>query len=388
MRYRPMNHGITLSLTALLALSVGCADAPEETDSSETPEAGALSIGAGVPFAAVPEEVHLRNVRQLTFEGENAEAYFSPDGRQLIFQRTANEEGACDRIYTMDLATGDTALVSTGTGRTTCSYFYPGGDRIIYASTHHVSEQCPAPPNMAMGYVWAVYPSYDLWVADADGSNLTQLTETEGYDAEATISPVGDRMVFTSVRNGDLDLYTMNLDGSDVRQITDRPGYDGGAFFSPDGTKIVWRASYPEGEELADYQRLLAQGLIRPNALEIYVANADGSEMVQVTDNGAANFGPYWHPDGERIIYSSNQGDPSGREFDLYMINADGTGNERITYTGDFDGFPMFSHDGRYLVWGSNRNPSHEANTNVFIAEWVEVQDTAMASESTDTAGN
>jgi len=384
MEFPMMKRGLSLSLTALLALSAACADTPDEMDSSEAAtEAGEMAIGAGVPFASVPEETHLRNVRQLTFEGENAEAYFSPDGSQLIFQRTANEapegadgEIACDRIYTMDLATGDTALVSTGTGRTTCSYFYPGGDRIIYASTHHVSEQCPAPPNMAMGYVWAVYDSYDLWVADADGSNLQQLTDTEGYDAEATISPVGDRMVFTSVRDGDLDLYTMNLDGTDVVRVTDRPGYDGGAFFSPDGTKLVWRASYPEGEELADYQRLLGQGLIRPNALEIYVANADGSDMVQVTDNGAANFGPYWHPDGERIIYSSNQGDPSGREFDLFMINADGTGNTRITYTGDFDGFPMFSHDGRYLVWGSNRNPSHEANTNVFIAEWVEAVDT------------
>ena len=372
---------------ATVALAACAGESPDTNpDAAEGASAqvaggdGALAITAGQPFADVPEEVHLRNVRQLTFEGENAEAYFSPDGKQLIFQRTelepdadaAGHGGECDRIWTMDLATGDTELVSTGTGRTTCSYFFPGADRIIYASTHHVSESCPAAPDMSMGYVWGLYDSYDLWIADADGSNLQQLTETEGYDAEATISPLGDRMVFTSVRDGDLELYTMNLDGTDVQRITDRPGYDGGAFFSPDGSKIVWRASYPEGDELADYQRLLAQGLIRPNALEVYVANADGSDVRQVTSNGAANFGPFWHPDGERIIFSSNMDDPTGREFDLYLIHEDGTGLERITHTGDFDGFPMFSPDGRYLVWGSNRNPSHEANTNVFIAEWVE----------------
>ena len=346
-------------------------------DPRDTPEIRssepAFEVTAGTPFAALPEEVRLRNVRQLTFDGENAEAYFSWDGTRLTFQRTEPEEGACDQIWTMDLATGDTTRVSTGTGRTTCSYFYPDDERILFASTHDVSEQCPAPPDFSRGYVWAVYPSYDLWVTDLDSGDLTRLTDTEGYDAEATISPVGDRMVFTSVRDGDLDLYSMNLDGSDVVRLTDRVGYDGGAFYSPDGSRIVWRAHYPEAqEEIADYEALLAEGLIRPSTLEIYVMDADGSNARQVTDNGAANFGPYWHPDGERIIFSSNQGDPTGREFDLYMINADGTGQERITYTGDFDGFPMFSPDGRYLVWGSNRNMSHDGNTNVFIAEWVE----------------
>lgn len=346
-------------------------------DTRATPEIRsaepALEIGAGEPHPDHPEEVHLRNVRQLTFDGENAEAYFSFDGTRLVFQRSEPETGYCDRIWTMDLLTGDTALVSTGTGRTTCSYFYPDDERIIFASTHAESPVCPAPPDFSRGYVWAVYPSYDLWLADEDGGNLTRLTETEGYDAEATVSPVGDRVVFTSVRDGDLDLYSMNLDGSDVVRLTDRVGYDGGAFYSPDGSRIVWRAHYPETEEeIADYRSLLEAGLIRPSTLEIYVMDADGSNVRQVTDNGAANFGPFWHPDGERIIFSSNQGDPEGREFDLFLINADGTGQERITWTGDFDGFPMFSPDGRYLVWGSNRNMSHDGNTNVFIAEWVE----------------
>ncbi len=317
-------------------------------------------------------EVHLRNVRQLTFSGENAEAYFSDDGTKLIYQSRAQGEG-CDQIYTMDLLTGETHLVSTGEGRTTCSYYYPGGDRILYASTHHWDPTCPPSPDMSQGYVWALYPTYDIFTADPDGSNLQQLTYTWGYDAEATFSPVEDRIVFTSMRDGDLEIYSMRGDGSDVRRLTDRVGYDGGPFYSPDGTKIVYRAGYPETEaEIADYRRLLAQGLIRPSKLEIYVMDADGSNKVQVTDNGAANFGPYFHPSGEKILFSSNMDDPTGREFDIYMINVDGTGLERVTFTGGFDGFPMFSPDGKYLVFGSNRNESHPGNTNVFIAEWLE----------------
>lgn len=319
-----------------------------------------------------PREDHLTNVRQLTFEGENAEAYFSFDGERLVFQRS-DPEGGCDQIYTMNLDGSDVRRVSTGDGRTTCSYYYPSGERILYSSTHHFAESCPAPPDFSMGYVWAIYPSYDIFAANPDGSDLEQLTHTFGYDAEATVSPTGDRVVFTSMRDGDLELYSMNLDGSDVQRLTHTPGYDGGAFYSPDGSRIVYRAHYPETEEeLMDYRSLLAQGLIRPGTLEVYIIDADGGNRVQVTDNGAANFGPYWHPSGEKIIFSSNMHDPTGRDFDLYIVNDDGTDLERVTYTEDFDGFPVFSPDGRYLVWGSNRNMAHEGNTNVFIAEWVE----------------
>jgi Tol biopolymer transport system component len=319
-----------------------------------------------------PREGYLRNLRQLTTSGENAEAYFSADGTRLIYQARGQGEG-CDQIYTLELATGETQLVSTGMGRTTCSYYYPGGDRILYASTHHWDPTCPPSPDMSQGYVWALYPTFDIFAADEDGSNMTQLTHSWGYDAEATFSPVEDLVVFTSMRDGDLEIYTMRGDGSDVRRLTDKLGYDGGPFFSPDGKKIVYRSGYPETEEEeADYKRLLAQGLIRPSALEVYVMDADGSNKVQVTDNGAANFGPYFHPSGEKILFSSNLGDETGREFDIWMINVDGTGLERITYTGGFDGFPMFSPDGKYLVFGSNRNESHPGNTNVFIAEWVE----------------
>ncbi len=357
----------------VVALTINACGGENAETSDSSVDVSSFTVTAGVAFEDHADEGHLRNVRQLTFDGENAEGYFSNDGTELIFQRTETAEGSCDRIWRMDLATGDTTAVSSGEGRTTCSYFYPGDQKVIYASTHHESAICPAPPNMALGYVWAVYPSYDLWTSNPDGSDMQQLTDTEGYDAEATISPTGDRIIFTSMRDGDLDLYSMNLDGSDVLRLTDRVGYDGGAFFSPDGSKIVWRAHYPEtDEDVADYQRLLVAGLIRPSVLELWIMDADGSNKIQVTSNGAANFGPYWHPSGDKIIFSSNQADPARRDFDLFMINTDGTGQEQITYTGEFDGFPMFSPDGRYLVWGSNRNTSHEGNTNIFIAEWVE----------------
>jgi Tol biopolymer transport system component len=360
-----------LGLTTLVISISACAgdSPPPEGETGAT--AAPLSIGAGVPYADVAGEAHLRNVRQLTTDGENAEAYFSFDGSRLVFQR--NTAGGCDQIYTMNLGTGAVSPVSNGQGRTTCSYYFPAGDRILYSSTHLGGAACPPEPDFSRGYVWPIYESYDIFVANEDGSGITQLTDTPGYDAEATFSPRGDRIVFTSLRSGDLDLWTMNPDGSDLRQITTGIGYDGGAFFSPDGTKIVWRAHYPaEGQERTDYQALLREGLIRPSRLELYVANADGTDVRQITSNGKANFAPFWHPSGTKVLFSSNVDDPQGRMFDIYMINLDGTGQERITHTADFDGFPVFSPDGKWLVWGSNRNMSHEGNTNLFIGEWVE----------------
>ncbi len=315
-------------------------------------------------------EVHLRNVKQLTFGGENAEAYLSFDEQQLVFQHRDNA-GECDQIYTMTLDGGNRKLISTGKGRTTCSYFLPDGN-IIYASTHVASPECPPPPDFSRGYVWPLYEGYDIFVASPDGRILRQITTEKGYDAEATISPKGDRMVFTSTRSGDIELYSSKLDGSDVHQLTNLPGYDGGAFYSLDGKKIVFRASRPEGEKLKEYQELLKEGLIRPSKLELYVMDADGSNITQVTNNGAANFAPFFHPDGQRIIFASNLGDPKGRNFDLYMINVDGTGLTRITAHSEFDGFPMFTSDGKKLVFCSNRKNAKPGETNVFIADWVE----------------
>ena len=317
-------------------------------------------------------EVHLSNVRQLTSGGENAEAYWAFDGSQLIYQ--ARKPGAeCDQIYVLDPESGDTRMVSTGEGRTTCSYFYPSGNEILYSSTHHHNAACPPNPDFSMGYVWPVYETYDVFASNLDGSGLRQLTTEEGYDAEATFSPAGDRIVFTSARDGDLELYSMAPDGSDVIRLTDRPGYDGGAFYSPDGSKIIWRAHYPgEGPELEDYRRLLSQGLLRPGELEIYIMDADGSNQRQLTQLGGANFAPYWHPSGEKIVFSSNHHDPDGRDFEIYMINLDGSGLTRITYSEGFDGFPVFSPDGQLLVFGSNRNNGGTSDTNVFIGEWIE----------------
>jgi Tol biopolymer transport system component len=352
-------------LTVIAALTATACGPDAAEEAPPAPEATEATL-------VMPGETHFANVRQLTFGGDNAEAYWAFDGSKLIFQHRATTE-ECDQIYILDPETTETTLVSTGQGRTTCSYFYPSGDEILYSSTHHHDPSCPPPPDFSFGYVWPVSETYDVFVASADGSNLRQLTTEDGYDAEATFSPTGDRIVFTSVRNGDLDLYSMAPDGSDVIQLTDRVGYDGGAFFSPDGSKIIWRAHYPEeGPELEDYQNLLAEGLIRPGVLEIWVMDADGSNKRQVTDLGGANFAPYWHPSGEKIIWSSNHLDPDGREFDLFMINLDGTGLEQVTFSGGFDGFPVFSPDGQRIVFGSNRNNGGTRDTNVFIADWVE----------------
>jgi Tol biopolymer transport system component len=317
---------------------------------------------------ALPEERHLANVKQLTFSGENAEAYFSFDGKRLSFQSSKNH--ACDQIYTMNVDGSDVKLVSNGQGRTTCSHYYPDGRSILYASTYLAGAACPPVPSMAQGYVWPVYDAYDIFRADADGSNIRRLTNTPGYDAEATIGKDG-RVVFTSVRDGDMEIYSMNGDGTDVRRLTRMPGPDGGPFFSPDGSKIVFRGRHPQaGPELDDFFRLLKQAIWRPTSLEIFVMDRDGSNVKQVTTFGGASFAPFFTPDGKRIIFSSNLKDSKGRDFDLFLVNLDGTGLEQITFSPVFDGFPMFSPDGKRLVFASNRHAAKEGDTNVFIADW------------------
>ena len=337
--------------------------------------APALEIKAGKPFEKTFEgEKHLKDVRQLTFGGENAEAYFSPDGKKLIYQSTA-ERGGCDQQYVIDLASGETKMVSSGKGRTTCGYFsWPVGDRILYASTEAADASCPPPPDRSRGYIWGVYPSYDIYLAKADGSGAKRITNAPGYDAEATWCHKGGKIIFTSVRDGDLDLYEMNENGGNVKRLTSTPGYDGGAFYNGDCTEIVWRASrFSDPAQLADYQALLKEGFVRPSKMELYVAKADGSGAKQITSNGAANFAPFFTPDGKRIVYSSNVLDPRGREFDIFMIAKDGSGTpERITTAPAFDGFPMFSPDGKWIVWGSNRSNPEGRETNLFIAKWVD----------------
>jgi Tol biopolymer transport system component len=325
-----------------------------------------------------PREVHLKNVRQLTFGGQNAEAYWSPDGKRLVFQYRSDAPGEADQIFVMNADGSKKTRVSTGTGRCTCAYFLKDGKRVIFASTHGHSPAVPPEPDRAQGYVWPIYPFYALYSARPDGSDLKPLFPREvksgvacGYNAEATVSPDGKRIIFTSTMDGDLELYSMKIDGSDLKRLTYNLGYDGGAYFSPDNKKIVWRATAFESRaEKADYLRLLKQGLVRPSKMEIWVANADGSGARQVTKNGAANFAPYFTPDGKRILFASNQDDPRRRKFELYLIDLDGKNQERVTFGGEFDSFPMFSPNGKQLVWASNRNGKNR-ETNIFVADWV-----------------
>lgn len=319
-----------------------------------------------------PGETHFKSISQLTFKGENAEAYLSSDDSRLIFQ-SSNDSTPCDQIFTMTLDGKEVKKVSAGGGKTTCSYFMYGTDRIVYASTRGAGSACPPPPDYSKGYVWAIYPSFDLFTADADGGNVQQLTNTPGYDAEATLSFDGKKIVFTSMRDGDLDIYTMNTDGSDLKKLTHELGYDGGPFFSHDGKKIIYRAYHPATEsEKKDYQALLAENIIRPMNFEIWIMDADGSNKKQLTHAGMASFAPFFTPDDKHVIFSSNLGDPvSRRNFDLYRVDSKGkTEPVRITFSPGFDGFPMFTRDGKKLVFCSNRNNGGTHSTNIFVAEW------------------
>ena len=316
------------------------------------------------------EEKYLAHVRQLTFGGQNAEAYWSADGSKLIFQSDRGEL-PCDQIFTMNADGSDLRRISNGQGKTTCAYWFPSGDRILYASTFRLGPSCPPRPDRSRGYVWAL-DDYDVYTARPDGSDIRALLTSPAYDAEATISPDGSRIVFTSARDGDLEIYVANADGSRVTRLTHTPGYDGGPFFSDDGKKIVYRADHPTTpEDLARYKENLSHGTYAPRALEIRVMDADGGNDHAVTSNGAANFAPYFFPGGRQIIFSSNLADPKGRDFDLYRINEDGTGITRITFSPGFDGFPMFDRGGKRLVFASNRNGKQPHETNIFVADWV-----------------
>ncbi|MCL9805339.1 M20/M25/M40 family metallo-hydrolase [Flavobacterium amniphilum] len=333
------------------------------------------------------QEKHLKNIKKLTFGGDNAEAYFSPDGKSLTLQVTNPEIGAqCDQIFTLDLSnpaidSKSLKLVSTGKGRTTCSYFMPDGKHVLYASTHKSNEACPAPPKPKDGkYLWAIYPEFEIYMADLKGNIVKQLTNSPGYDAEAVVSPDGKKIAFTSIRSGDLEIYTMNIDGSNVKQVTSGLGYDGGCFFSHDSKKLVFRSSRPKTEsEIKEYKDLLAENLVMPTSMEIYTCNVDGSDLKQITHLGKANWAPFFHPSDKKIIFSSNHHATKGYDFQLYMINTDGTGLKQITFQSEFNAFPMFSPDGKKLVFSSNREQSKPRETNVFIADWADIDEAEYA---------
>ena len=364
--------GFVFILFSSLLLQACTQPAPEET---YNPASDSLRFDG---------EEHLRNIRQLTFGGNNAEAYWSFDDSKLIFQSdwdAINDQG-CDQIFVMDVETAgsgnlsDYTEVSTGEGRTTCSYFLPDG-RVIYGSTHEHGAACPQPVAFEAGrYVWPIYPTYDIYVAEPDGSNPEVLIGGDGYDTEATVSPDGKWIIFTSTRSGDLELWRYEIATGDLLQLTDELGYDGGAFFSPGSDKIVWRASRPVGEAADTYRELLSNDVVEPSSLNIFIADIDGSNVQQITDLPGANWAPFFHPSGEKILFTSNhhQDNGRGRVFDIFMINLDGTGLEQITYSGTFDGFPMFSNDGTKIAFASNRNAERveSRDTNVFVADWVD----------------
>ncbi len=359
------------TLILLAAAAINCTETQKQQD-SYNPETDSLRY---------EEEKHFRNVRQLTFGANNAEAYWSYDDSKLILQSDNPEWGlGCDQIFYIDLNETQTPdqelpMVSTGEGRTTCSFFLPDNETFVYASTHLGGKECPEVPERGPGgaYVWPIYDDYDIFKANLNGKIIEKLTDEPGYDAEAVVSPDGSKIVFTSTRNGDLDLYIMDVDGSNVVQVTDQLGYDGGAFFSPDGSKLVFRSSRPKtDEEISRYKELLEQGLVEPTNMEIYTVNIDGSELTQITDLGKANWAPYYHSGGEKIIFASNHESVRGFPFNLYMINVDGTGLEQITFDSEFDSFPMFSRDGKKIVFSSNRFNGGDRSTNVFVADWVD----------------
>lgn len=366
---RSVTAGMAMFIVAACAAPANI-DTPSASRSGQSLPTTRPRIGGDAgPVVPTQGERHFSSVRQLTFGGQNAEAYFSHDGKWLTFQSSRGER-LCDQQYVMRLDGSELRRVSDGRGKTTCGWFFPGDRRLFFASTTAHEDRCAAKPDPSNGYVWPLDP-YDIYTVNRDGTGTKRLTSYNVYTAEGVLSPDGRRIVFTSLKDGDLDIYTMNADGKDVRRLTNTPGYDGGAWWSPDGRKIVYRANHPaDSAELAQYRSLLARRLVRPSRVELFVMNADGSDQRQITRLGGANFGPSWTPDGKQIVFSSNYRRPRSGNFDLYLVNADGTGLEQITFDEGFDGFPMFSPDGRRLAWASNRGAAVPGDTNLFLADW------------------
>ncbi len=355
-------HVFPRAIVAALCIAAGCSSRSAGTTPTPVP-------GVNISRPGDPSEPHLTNIRQITDGGENAEAYYSPDGKWITFQSSRNGR-TCDQQYVMRTDGSGIHRISNGSGKTTCGWFIPGGNRLFFGSSHLHDSICPPKPDPSKGYVWPL-DKFDIFTANRDGSDLRRLTQYDAYTAEGNLSPDGRKLVFTSLKDGDLDIYTMNIDGTDVKRLTNTPGYDGGPWWSPDGTKIVYRAHHPKDSlELAQYRELLGQRLIRPSKVELYVMDADGGNNTQITHLGGANFGPSWTPDGKRIIFSSNHKNPRSGNFDLYLVNLDGSNLEQVTTNPVFDGFPMFSPDGKHIIWASNRFDQKQTETNLFIADW------------------
>lgn len=333
----------------------------------------------------------LTNARQLTFEGKRSgEGYFSPDGTALIFQSEREPDNPFYQIYILDLASGDSHRVSPGVGKTTCAFFRPNSDEVLFASTHldpGAREKQQAEIEFrASGkqrrYAWDYDEHFDIFTARRDGSQLRSLTEAPGYDAEGAYSPDGTKIVFCSTRHAyptnelsaeerkrvetDVawfgEIYIMNADGSDQRRLTSTPGYDGGPFFSPDGERIIWRR-FDENGAVAD----------------VYTMRLDGSDVRRLTDFGCMSWAPFYHPSGKYVIFTANK--LGFENFELFLVDADGARQPvRITYTAGFDGLPVFSPDGKKVCWTSGRTASGQSQ--LFLAEWNHVAALAAVSNS------
>jgi Tol biopolymer transport system component len=323
------------------------------------------------PMRAQPLPSHFANLKQLTNGGSNGESYWSPDSKRIIFQSTRDGR-TCDQEYIMNADGSDQHMVSTGKGVTTCGYFTSDNKHIIYASTHAAGAACPAPPDRSKGYVWSIYPSFDIYLATDKGEIVQKLTDAPGYDAEGTVNFKTKRILYTSMASGDLELWTMKEDGSGKTRITDTEGYDGGAVASRDGKMMVWRAYHPDTPaKIEKYRELLKENLTTPMKMELFVKRVGSSVAAsQITDFGCASFAPTFTPDGQQILFASNKNKCDSGQFDLFLINIDGTGLEQVTNWGKFTSFPEFSPDGKKLIFSSSFQSKGNYEFNIFSVDW------------------
>jgi len=321
-------------------------------------------------------KMSIENVKQLSFQGDNGEAYFNSDDSKVIFQSKRNNNN-CDKLYIVDINGNNLTEFVANDGAFTCAYFSLDDRYIFFSSTMHLGSECPEiykDPNPRK-YIW---PLRDYEIFRYDNGAVKQLTNYSGYNAETTTHPFEEKVIFTSLRDGDINLFEMDYNGENVKQITSEYGYDGGAFYSPNGENIVWRAWYPTSdEEISMWKNNLAKKFIESVPLDIYVAKNDGSEKQRLTSNGATNWAPSWHPDGKHIVFSSNMDDwredynAYGSNFELYMINIATKTLTRLTNNDTFDSFSVFSKNGKKIVFSSNRDAENPRNTNIFIADIV-----------------